>query len=378
MKATIPTHLTDAQLLDELVRCAREERDATAVLIAHLAEMDARRLHVGLGFSSLFTYCREVLRLSESATYKRIEVARAARRYPVLLDRLSEGGLNVSTARLIASHLTDENHQELIAAASGLAKRDVEELVARHFPRPDSPPFVRRLPSSGVVPTPSSEAVAPASPVEPSAAPAEDRVAPQPAAGTHTPPRPLATPLSVGRYQIRFTASASTWQKLRVARDLLRHAIPSGDPAEIVDRALTLLIADLTRKKAAAVKAPARQARTTAAGSRHVPANVRREVWQRDQGRCAFVAPSGRRCESTAFLEYHHVRPYGAGGGTTAPNIQLRCQAHNAHEAVLFYGHSKAMQRRRSNRGPAAPTRELAPGPVQRAASVKRRSGRAH
>jgi hypothetical protein len=50
-RTTIPTHLTDTQLIDELKRCARGERDATAALVAHLAEMDTRRLHLGAGFS---------------------------------------------------------------------------------------------------------------------------------------------------------------------------------------------------------------------------------------------------------------------------------------------------------------------------------------
>ena len=147
MSTRIPTHLTDSQLIDELKRCARGERDATALLIAHLAEMDARQLHLGLGFPSLFAYCLQVLRLSESATCKRIDVARAARQYPVILDRLSEGSLSLTTARLVAPHLTGENHQELLVAASGLRTRAVEELVARRFPRPDIAALVRKLPA---------------------------------------------------------------------------------------------------------------------------------------------------------------------------------------------------------------------------------------
>ena len=100
----IPTHLTDSQLIEELKRCAHDERDATARLVAHLAEMDARMLHRGLGFSSLFAYCLEVLRLSEGAACKRIDVARAARRYPVLLERMVDGSLSLTTARLVRDH----------------------------------------------------------------------------------------------------------------------------------------------------------------------------------------------------------------------------------------------------------------------------------
>src|SRR5262245_25101012 len=144
---TIPSHLTDVQLVDALKRCVRYERHATASLIAHLAEMDTRLIHLREGCSSLFVYCCEVLGLSESATYKRIEVARAVRRFPVVLDLLSQGRLNLTTARLVAPHLTTENHEELLAAIAGLGKRAVEELIAIRFPKPDVAPLIRKLPT---------------------------------------------------------------------------------------------------------------------------------------------------------------------------------------------------------------------------------------
>ena len=58
-------------------------------------------------------------------------------------------------------------------------------------------------------------------------------------------------------------------------------------------------------------------------------------MWQRDEGCCAFVGRAGR-CRETAFLEFHHVVPYAAGGAATADNIQLRCRAHNQYEAASF------------------------------------------
>jgi hypothetical protein len=334
MSTRIPTHLTDPQLLDALSRAAHDERGATALLVAHLAEMDARTLHLGLGFSSLFEYCLEVLRLSESATCKRIDVARAARRFPVLLDRLAEGALSLSSARLLAPHLTSENQRELIAAAAGLRKRAVEEMLARRFPRPDVATLVRRMPVRAGATLPVE------SPHEdgPIGADSDPTAPPAPPAFPPPPPPPLAMPLSADRYQIRFTASAATWEKLRLARDLLRHAVPSGDAGAIIDRALTALIDEQARKKLAVVRKPARRGRATAAGSRHIPAKVRRAVWARDKGRCAFVAPSGRRCGERGRLELHHVEPYAVGGPATVENIQLRCRAHNAYEAVLFHG----------------------------------------
>src|SRR3989337_4047924 len=80
--------LSDGALVARVRTLAARERAATAVLIAHLAELDARRLYLAEGCSSLFTYCVQVLQFSEHAAYGRIEAARAARRFPVVLERL--------------------------------------------------------------------------------------------------------------------------------------------------------------------------------------------------------------------------------------------------------------------------------------------------
>jgi hypothetical protein len=136
---------------------------------------------------------------------------------------------------------------------------------------------------------------------------------------------------------LRITIDASTHAKLERARDLLRHAIPNGDPSAIVDRALTVLVDRLEARKAGRLSGPSgARTRATAAGGRYVPAAVKRVVWTRDQGRCAFVGPQGR-CRETGFLEYHHVVPFAAGGATDQANLELRCRAHNAHEAAVYF-----------------------------------------
>jgi hypothetical protein len=128
-------NLTDEQLLAEVTRLAARERQATAELIASLIELDGRRLYLAQGYSSLFSYCTHALHLSEHSALGRIEVARAARRLPAILDLLLDGSLTVTNARLLAPHLMDQNHRDVLALARHKSKRDVEEIVARLRPK---------------------------------------------------------------------------------------------------------------------------------------------------------------------------------------------------------------------------------------------------
>jgi hypothetical protein len=329
-QAPEPSRLSDTELVAAIKHLVGTERVTTVDLVAHLAELDTRRLYLGAGFSSLFMYCREVLHLSEHESYHRIEAARAARRFPVLLELLGDGRLNLTNLRLIAPHLTPDTLPGLLAGASHRSKREVEELVVRYFPAPEVPPLIRKLPS--------------AKPIDPSGTirPAFTPAAPSRVALSMPPSRPaVVSPVAPNRYHISFTASEDTRDKLRLAQDLLRHAIPTGDTAAIVDRALTALLEDLARKKLAETERP-RAPGTPAAGSRHVSAAVRRAVWRRDGYQCRFVSRDGRRCIARGFLELHHLKPYGAGGDPTVDNIELRCRAHNAYEADLFYGARRA------------------------------------
>jgi hypothetical protein len=177
------------------------------------------------------------------------------------------------------------------------------------------------------------------------------------------PPRPTRrgeiTPLSPDRYKLQLTIGGSTLEKLRLAKDMLRHAIPSGDDEAVLDRALTVLLADLARRKFAATEKPGRS-RGAAPASRHIPAEVKRAVWLRDLGRCAFVAADGRRCSERGFLEFHHVRPYAAGGEATVSNIRLTCKRHNGYEARVYFGHKRIADDVRNEWAPGTIVREQA------------------
>jgi len=324
-------NLSDRELLVEVSRLAAKEREATVRLVASLAEVDARRLYLGEGCSSLFTFCTQVLHLSEHAAYNRIEAARAARRFPQILDRLADRSIHLTAVRVLAPTLTPENHQRLLDAARHKSKRDIEHLLAKLNPEPDVAPSIRKLPALA------------ASPLVTEMLPVIER--PKDGESAPSPPefdslsavRPsIVRPLSPERYKIQCIVSKETHDKLRRVQDLMRHTILNGDLSAIFDRALSLLLSELERRKLAAAKRP-RTTATVSTVSRHIPAAVKRDVWTRDGGRCAFVGDNGR-CTETGFLEFHHILPYAEGGETSVENLELRCRPHNAYEAEKHFG----------------------------------------
>jgi hypothetical protein len=140
-------HVSDEDLLRRLSDLLRQSRRVEAVLVAHIGEVDARRLYAR-DAPSMFAYCTQVLHLSEHEAYARITVARAARRYPVLLAMLGDGRLHLSGIGKLVPHLTDANHGDVLARATRKTKGEIEELIAAIAPRPDVPPSVRKLPVS--------------------------------------------------------------------------------------------------------------------------------------------------------------------------------------------------------------------------------------
>src|SRR6266487_2516415 len=145
---TLASRLSDQDLLLRVGVLAGKEREASVELVAHLAALDARpALFAAAGHGSLFTYCTEVLRLSEDATCNRIQAARACRDFPMILDLLASGAMSLTSVRILRPHLTPENHEAVLARASGRSRREIEALVAELAPRPDVPSSVRKLPT---------------------------------------------------------------------------------------------------------------------------------------------------------------------------------------------------------------------------------------
>jgi len=352
--------LSDEELMRRLHDLAGRSRRVEADLVAHIGEVDARRLWAREAVSSMFRYCTERLHLSEDAAYRRIEVARAARRHPRLLDFLRDGRLHLTGLSLLARHLTAENRDGLLERATHQPKRRIEELIAELSPKPDVPATVRKLPERALEPASPPGSATSTVPV-PSADGAKERVVgslqlvpgrvtvgntPRQVAPVDARPaasRPTVVPLAPARYKVQFTASAALRDKLERLQALMRNAEPGVDLATAIETAVTEKLERLEARRFAKTNRPRKNLAkaTVIPTSRNIPAPIRRAVHERDGGRCRYVDASGRRCTERRGLEFHHRHPYGLGGDHSVDNLALYCRAHNALLAELDYGSMK-------------------------------------
>ena len=375
--------VSNDQLRQGLAKLLAHGYRTEARIVAHLAELDERRLHVKDASESLFSYCTDRLGLSNSEAFHRITVARVARQFPAIFELLERRALHLTAVCLLRDYLTMENHRELLAEASHKTKWQVQELIARRFPRPDVPSTVRKLPTLSL-----SMQGAPAPVVSPApTATTEAMTIPQvpvsPISEKRNQLQVSIEPTSEARYRIQLNASSSLKEKLDLARALVSHSNPGGDIAVVIERALDLLIekvqkqrfgkTDRPRRTVRRWKAPrahvqrcasrdeqsdesfvqaklqaatvdvdllqaksretecARPADSTPADRRreHIPHATRREIAARDGMRCTFVGENGCRCEARCFLQIHHEKPWARGGGLEVDNLRLLCATHN-------------------------------------------------
>jgi hypothetical protein len=316
----------NSELLTTTLRLVERGNEITAEVLAHLAEIEDRMLHLELGFTSLFAYCVESLGMSEGAAGRRVAAARVCRRFSEVFALVASGELHLSAVCAVASHLDSSNASELLGACRRKTRRQVDELLAERFPKANVREGIRRLPSQEI------------------------------------------EPLGGERFGVHFTADGELCELMARARAVASHRLPGGDLVEL----MKMVFAKFVKREEARRFAVGRKPRPTKPtipvttipvttipdradqrneGAREtenltppggvprwVPAAVRRAVYARDDGRCSFVAADGRRCAARARLELDHVEPWALGGSAKRDNLRLRCRAHNALHARHCFG----------------------------------------
>src|SRR6188768_1662032 len=208
--------LGDDELLATLRVLVQRDHDLLAEMLAHLAELDQRRLYLDLGFPSLYSYCTSALGMCESSAMRRITAARVCRKFPDVLARVAKGDLHLSAVCSLSPHLDWNNAPDLIAMCSNQSRRKVDEILAARFPRADVREKVR------------------------------------------------LDPLSVNRYGLHFTIDTEALEELEKVRALARHRIPGGELSELFKLAMRTLRLQLEKQRFSVHKKErARSARAT-------------------------------------------------------------------------------------------------------------------
>jgi len=327
------------------VDLSTQRRGTNAHLIAHIGEIGARKLYLPLAYKSLLRYCMSELGLKRAEALARIRVARVARRLPLIFEALADNRLNMTAVILLNPYWSKTTVDELIAAAAYKDKPEIQQLIADRFPKLDVPSQVIELPARPVPGT--SAAVCPDSLTSP--------VSPEPPRT----PAPQVEPLSSSSFSVQYTMSREAYDTLCYVQQLLGHELPSGDIAQVMEQALDALAEKLEKRKFAATAKP-RSGRPSK-NPRHIPAGVKRQVWERDGGQCTFHSDTGRRCDAREQLEYDHILEVARGGEATVDNIRLRCRPHNQFTAEQTFGQEFMDEKRRAAKAAKARASDVVP-----------------
>jgi 5-methylcytosine-specific restriction endonuclease McrA len=314
------SQLEDRPLLKSFRADVAMHRGVTARIIAQLAEIDERELYLLEAYSCFHAFCVGELRCSQQKGYKWIQVTRAVRKFPALLEAIADGRLTRSGVIILASHLDEANAEELLGLTAGKSRTEIARIVAE---------YTSRMKVSAEAPI--FQSVGGETQLSPGIV--ENAPGPDSAA--------LARPdlaLSAPTASTRVPLEGDECDLLRHAQDLCSHAIPSREPRQVVVRALKLLIEHEEKKKYGAGVRARKSEPSKSTSPRYIPAQVRWAVRQRDGERCTYVSPDGRRCEATSHLEYDHIVPVARGGPSTVENLRMRCRGHNQFEAGQVFG----------------------------------------
>ncbi|MBT9557734.1 MAG: HNH endonuclease [Myxococcales bacterium] len=364
--------LSDRDLTRCVADCAARERQSLAGLLGFLAEFDARDLHEPAGFDALYKYLMHHFGWSASSAFKRIQAARACRRFPALLPAIAAGDLNLSAVCALAPVLSEENLSRVLFEAARLPREElkvyVEDLRAEQAPeQAPAPPVTPFQLTLGAVIASESLGASERTPIDPRWIP---------------PPSPLerrAPELT----SLNVKVDASVHALFARVRALCAHGPTGRDPARVLRRGLEMLLeaeekrrfgAPRKAKRRTEVPRPAEAPATVEAvppevaetvvtdvvvaesGPRvscereHVPAALRREVYDRDDGCCTFVGQGGHVCGSRYAVQLHHRIAWAHGGLNTADNLTLHCGPHNRLMAKR-----EGLDRRPPRRAPEGP-----------------------
>jgi hypothetical protein len=279
------------QLVERLSSRLENEKRELVLFLIELAEFDAKKLALELGYPSTLGCLMTELRLSESSACRRISAARMLARFPQIGGYLLSSRLTLMSVVALKDVLDEANVDQLLDRASGCSELEVRQLVSRLrlADTTASPSVAEPVLATPAAATVAADAVATTTPATENSTPRDDL---------------QAMTLWVGR-EFR--------EELEAVRTLLGHAVPGGKLEHVLLHVLRAQRTVIERRRYGspkpAKKTPAAPPAASAANPDYIPATVRRDVYRRDGGTCAYVGEGHRRCGSTLRLEYQHIVP---------------------------------------------------------------------
>jgi hypothetical protein len=320
----------------------KHERHTMADFLVALAEFDRQRGWVALGYSGLFSFLNRQLGLSKAASFFRKTAAELIQRYPEIVEPLRDGRLCLSSMASLAKVLTPANRADVLPRFFHRSALEAKSIVAELTPDPKPPTRtvvtvtpVRILPA---VVDKMPAATAGGSACEPRRLDVStiDRPAPlilQPS------PTLRVEPLTPTETRIHVTVSPAFLEKLEAARLALSHSMPRASEEDVLSAGLDLLLdRDAKRKGLVAKPRPAPADAPATPGALYIPASVRREVWERDRGKCQWPVDGGGICRSRLRTELDHVQLRCRGGRPVAADLRVTCDFHNHVRAARARG----------------------------------------
>ena len=284
---------TNEEVTLGIKKCVTVEKDNLVLFLRFLIEVERRDLFLEQGASSVQDYCERLLGLCHGTALKRVWVARAAARFPVILDYLSEGKLHLTAVSLLVKHLTEENHLTLLMAAVGKTENELKWMLSSLFPETLPPDW-------------------------------------------NLNGREKIIPFDGERAKFILVVDQEFVNQLNRAKEIHKHEFPDGNSLGILKKALSK---DLYTNDPKEKAKRARPSQSRKHSGRKILRGIEYKKREEAGHQCEQTSPDGVRCAEKGGLELDHQIPYGMGGRSDDEStIALLCFAHNRWKGRVDFG----------------------------------------
>ena len=321
----------DKEFIHQFEMIAGIEHGATIKMLHFINDLERRKAFLELGYSSVFDFCVRRIKYSSSQAGRRIQAARCCRRYPEFFAYLRNREVCIMTLAMIEGIINDDNKDEIVKRVRGASRREVERLISEYRPAGALRDRIRYV----HVPLPQPRDLNTA---------LVDRACQQVIPEQYRDRIP-----AVEKVFVQFLADEEFLTLFEEVRGLMGKDAVDASFADV----MKLVLKEYRERHSPAARKQRRDERKRATGpdshrwewknpqdesTRHVPNDIRDEVFVRDEGQCTFVAPDGMRCQCRKGLEIDHINPYALGGSHDLSNLRLLCGGHNKLAAEKTMG----------------------------------------